>query len=477
VAYSFPPDFQRRVAARSLRVRLAPAVAGARRVGAWALRASIGVGLVASVALTAAALLTLAAAASSAGGDRDDRRGGGGRGTVRIDAFDVLRLVDLWYWFRPYPRYGVFANRVVQDGTGVDDPKAPMGTMEAAGSLLFGDGPPDPSWERRRWSAAASYISSRGGVVSPEELLPFVDVPGGEEGAGRLVAALAGSAAATGPDGGGLDPPDGAEAERAAAEAATAGWVTEALIRLGGEAAAFDDARTGARRVALVFPALQATAARAAASAAPAADVPAAPGGGLRVPPAIERDDAPLTRAAPAQRAGALALGAWNLLLVSGLSWSLRDPRLVLALRQGGGGPLLSVAATLLPALQALAVLFFAVPAVRGALLRRANRAAAARNAGRRAASRRLREDGGAARRARAASAAAALPGGLRSAATDDPRPELGGGRRAVTAEGEGAFVSDDPGRSPTADLELDDFDRRLRSRGKRTGGGGGRRN
>jgi len=44
-------------------------------------------------------------------------------------------------------------------------------------SFVFGDGDPNDGLEEKRWKMIGQYISSNGGVVTAEELAPFLDVP------------------------------------------------------------------------------------------------------------------------------------------------------------------------------------------------------------------------------------------------------------------------------------------------------------
>lgn len=52
-----------------------------------------------------------------------------------------------------------------------------MNFFENVFSFVFGDGDPNEGLEEVRWRAIGDTITSKGGVVSAEELAPFLDVP------------------------------------------------------------------------------------------------------------------------------------------------------------------------------------------------------------------------------------------------------------------------------------------------------------
>ena len=84
--YVFRPDFQQRITARSLALRLEPALAAAGQVASYVARVSFGTALITSIAVVYLALTTLAASNS-----RDDRnRRSGPAFNLYISPFDVL---------------------------------------------------------------------------------------------------------------------------------------------------------------------------------------------------------------------------------------------------------------------------------------------------------------------------------------------------------------------------------------------------
>jgi hypothetical protein len=52
-----------------------------------------------------------------------------------------------------------------------------MNFFESVFSFVFGDGDPNEGLEDLRWKSIGECISNKGGVVSAEELAPFLDVP------------------------------------------------------------------------------------------------------------------------------------------------------------------------------------------------------------------------------------------------------------------------------------------------------------
>ncbi|OAE19449.1 hypothetical protein AXG93_1040s1130 [Marchantia polymorpha subsp. ruderalis] len=55
--------------------------------------------------------------------------------------------------------------------------KGGMNFFESVFSFVFGDGDPNEGLEERRWKVIGDLISSKGGVVTAEELAPYLEVP------------------------------------------------------------------------------------------------------------------------------------------------------------------------------------------------------------------------------------------------------------------------------------------------------------
>ncbi|GBF97383.1 hypothetical protein Rsub_11030 [Raphidocelis subcapitata] len=306
VVYSFDRGFKAKLRNRSALQRLRPVLKKAQAVGAYLVRVAFGGALIASVLVV---WLAIAVLTSSRDGDRRDRGGGGyyGGGGYGGGGGIWLNPLDLWLWADP--SYARHTRERIDSGR-------EMNFVEGIFSWVFGDGDPNMTYQERRWRALGKHIQRLGGVVSAEEMAPFLDPP---ELPDRL------------PQG-----PNKYEDEA---------FVLPALLRFGGEP--FVDERGG---LLYRFPALQVG-----ASEAPAMQLRPQE---ARVP--LEREWE-FSAASPGQQAGAVALGAANIIGVIVLSSMLADPLTKLSLFRQGLGFVFG----LLPALQAYAAAFFAIPLVR----------------------------------------------------------------------------------------------------------------
>lgn len=375
VAYAFPRDFRAQLARKSLRVRAVPWLRRAEEAVAFLVRAAFGAALVASAALVWAAVAVL-----SSSSQRDDRRGGNGGGGIFSggggNGGGVYLWVDPLDWFLFWdPRYARRQRARADRGDR-------LSFLEAVFSFVFGDGDPNEGFSRRRWRALAAHVRRLGGVVSAEELAPFLDPPRLPRDArtGRLAVVEDGSSSSLGRYGG------------------DESFVLPALLQLNGEA--FVDEASG--RLLYRFPDLQATAAdEAEGSGGNGGGLFGAGGGGwfgggrgnsnstvVKVPVERQWD---FSVASPGQQAAALALGVANLVGVVILGGLLQDPVARLALVREGLGVVLSA----MPWLQAYAFAFFVIPLVRALVDARRNAAIVARNAARADAVELLREPPG----------------------------------------------------------------------------------
>lgn len=244
VAYAFRPGFSAALRARSLRERAAALAGPLRTLSLRAARVAFGLALVASVAVVALGLAAVAAEGGG-GGERDDgrddggrrRRRGGARGPsgvafgggspygygygygyaspgslfgspfFRFDLSDLIYLWDPFYQKRAAlyrdaflaPSRGARSARrrggKGGGGGGGGDRRdrdasceTPRGFLEAATSVVWGDGDPNADLSARRWSRVAEAIAARDGVVTAEELAPLLD--GGAGGEGEALEAL-----------------------------------------------------------------------------------------------------------------------------------------------------------------------------------------------------------------------------------------------------------------------------------------------
>lgn len=175
---------------------------------------------------------------------------------------------------------------------------------------MFGDGNPNADYEERRWRALGRYIQSRRGVVTAEEMAPYLDP-----------SLAASGSALPGPD---------------------ESFVLPALLKFGGEAFVDDNGQ-----LLYKFPSLQ--------KAVVQREVV-----GTRPQPQYE-NRWQMTSADPEQVAASIGLGLLNFVGVATLSYLVSDPATRMALVREGYAWIPG----LLPALSVYAAAFFGLPLVR----------------------------------------------------------------------------------------------------------------
>ncbi|KAK9809969.1 hypothetical protein WJX72_002793 [[Myrmecia] bisecta] len=320
VLYVLPSNFKAIISGRSWLLRVQPFLKSIKAGAEYLVRVSFGTTLIASVVMVWAAIIAIMSSSS----DRDDNRrrnnyGGGGYGYgngYSRGSGMYFNLTDLlWYW-DPY----YYRSRRMRMSSGEE-----MGFLESVFSFVFGDGDPNLTYDEQRWKLVGRFIQHRGGVVTAEELAPYLDVPKT------------------------FGDPDSDTVDEA--------FVVPALVRFGGSPEVDSDGNLLYR-----FPSLQRTA-RAQA-----------------VPPPGERAALESTwkfsSASAGQRFAAAALGAANLVGVVVLGSLLRDPQMQYRLAHSG----LAFVGGLFPLLQVYAGAFFAIPAIRWILNQQKNLAIQARN-------------------------------------------------------------------------------------------------
>ncbi|GFR50351.1 hypothetical protein Agub_g12560 [Astrephomene gubernaculifera] len=363
VVYGFAADFRTQLRNRSVQLRAAPLLRRAAAVVGYLTRVAFGTALVASVVVVWLAVLLLLSNAGRSD-DREDRGRGGmrwhGGGGVRM----FVDLTDLLFYMDPN-YYSARAQRAATGSDGNSSSSSSMSFPEAIFSFVFGEGDPNAGWEERRYRALGEAIRAKGGVVTAEEMAPFLDPP--------------------------APAPLPADPHTPYAPYPDESFVLPALIKFGGEPVADEQGRLLYR-----FPALQRTAVR-------------QTGRFFRQRQQREAEEAEelqeepweLTTASSGQVAAAVALGLLNLLGVALLGGLLADPRATYLLAAQGLGWLPG----LLAPLQLYAAAFFAIPGVRWLLNSRRNAAIEGRNEVRSRAAELLR--GGDVLQAAAAAAAA----------------------------------------------------------------------
>ncbi|WCJ20542.1 Iron-sulfur cluster biosynthesis family protein [Euphorbia peplus] len=167
VLYVFPKDYRSKLAGKSFRMKIEPLVDKAKSAAEYVIRVSFGTALIASIVIVYTTIIALLSSRS----EEDNRGRRGGRSYDSGFSF-YLNPTDLfWYWDPYYYR----RRQVKRD----DDGK--MNFIESIFSFVFGDGDPNQGIEEERWKLIGQYISSNGGVVTAEELAPYLDLQTSEQ--------------------------------------------------------------------------------------------------------------------------------------------------------------------------------------------------------------------------------------------------------------------------------------------------------
>lgn len=162
VLYVFPKDYRSKLAAKSFRMKIEPWAEKAKSAAEYLIRVSFGTTLVASIILVFTAILAILAS----GGSNEDSGSRRRRRSFDSDVMFYFSPTDLfWYWDRDYYR------RRPRQGNSEG-----MNFFESVFSFVFGDGDPNQGIEEERWKLIGEYIASNGGVVTAEELAPYLDV-------------------------------------------------------------------------------------------------------------------------------------------------------------------------------------------------------------------------------------------------------------------------------------------------------------
>ncbi|CAK9198693.1 unnamed protein product [Sphagnum troendelagicum] len=313
VLYVLPKDYRSNLGAKSLRLKLEPILDKVKGVAEYAIRVLFGTALLASILIVYSTIIVLL---SSGRSDDDNRGNRGGYQNQRYNnqGFSFyLSPADLfWYWDPYYYR----RSRSVKRSGG-------MNFFESVFSFVFGDGDPNEGLEDLRWKSIGECISNKGGVVSAEELAPFLDVP-----------------------------PYGEDTQT------DESFVLPVLLRFDGHPEVDDKGNILYR-----FPSLQRTAVdwlgrRKATSSEGLPNV------------YFSESQWNFSKASKVEQALVIGLGAFNLVGVIVLSGMLRDYSLVQQLRGSG---LIPFATKILPLLQAYTATFFAIPAFRWFALQQKN--------------------------------------------------------------------------------------------------------
>jgi hypothetical protein len=166
IAYVFPKNLQGILLSKSWRLRLQAVWNRIWRVLFYLIRISFGIVLILSLVLivVAISILVIAASSSREGNDRDGGFGGGGGGMVFFPR--IWFGPDIFWFFDP--DYGRRPRRQPKGRDGE------MNFLEAVFSFLFGDGDPNADLEDRRWQSIATVIRANHGVVTAEQVAPYL---------------------------------------------------------------------------------------------------------------------------------------------------------------------------------------------------------------------------------------------------------------------------------------------------------------
>lgn len=330
VVYSFSRDFKSAIRNKSISLQAKPILAKAQETALFLIRVTFGTTLLVSILITFLAITIVMST-----GQRDDRdnRGGGMGGGFRMP-------LDMFFFWGPSSR----------PSYAYEDPSA-MSFPEAIFSFVFGDGDPNEEYDEQRWRALGRYIQARNGVVTAEEMAPYLTPKGGteESGAGAF---------------------DNSES-----------FVLPCLIKFGGEPFVDEDGQLLYR-----FPSLQ----KAVLQREVLGRRSAAYGAGDELPQPQYEQPWELTSATAGQLAGTVGLGILNVVGVATLGSLVADPQMRMALFREGYGWILAI----LPFLNTYAAAFFGIPAFRWIRNTLLNRGIDARNDAREAAALLLRAPG-----------------------------------------------------------------------------------
>ncbi|KAK6944058.1 hypothetical protein RJ641_025160 [Dillenia turbinata] len=161
VLYVFPKDYRAKLAAKSFRIKIEPLFEKAKLAAEYLVRVSFGTALIASIVIVYTTIIALLSSRS----DEDSRGRRGGRSYDSGFTFYLSPSDLFWYWDPYY--YRRRQRRTDDEG---------MNFIESVFSFVFGDGDPNQGIEEERWKLIGEYITSNGGVVTAEELAPYLDI-------------------------------------------------------------------------------------------------------------------------------------------------------------------------------------------------------------------------------------------------------------------------------------------------------------
>ncbi|KAK3279533.1 hypothetical protein CYMTET_12588 [Cymbomonas tetramitiformis] len=167
VLYTFPDDVTGTLRNKSFRLRIEPVLQQALEVGSWGLRVSFGLVLIVSIILVFTTIFILLSSKSD-----DDSDSSSSSDSSSLSSSSSSSSGSSWgsSWYYYDDSFIWLRRDYYYEET------RRMGFLEAVFSFVFGDGNPNRSLDDARWSAVGQLIEDCGGVVTAEQLAPFLDL-------------------------------------------------------------------------------------------------------------------------------------------------------------------------------------------------------------------------------------------------------------------------------------------------------------
>ncbi|KAK1428777.1 hypothetical protein QVD17_17617 [Tagetes erecta] len=151
ILYVFPEDYRLKLASKSFWIKTEPYLEKAKSGAEYLVRVTFGTALIASILIVFTTIIAILTSSSDHSFD------------LLVSSFPSPSEL-FWYWDPYYHR-----RRFQNEDSG-------MNFIEPVFSFVFGDGDPNEGIEEQRWKMIGQYIGSNNGVVTAEELAPYLDV-------------------------------------------------------------------------------------------------------------------------------------------------------------------------------------------------------------------------------------------------------------------------------------------------------------
>ncbi|AFY69673.1 hypothetical protein Pse7367_1381 [Thalassoporum mexicanum PCC 7367] len=169
LAFEFDRSFKNTLLARSFKLRLQEWLSKVWKWLFYLFRVSFGILLIVAIVIVVLAIIVAWQVLSRSG---DNNNGGGRRRSSRgggMNFFFFPRFYPWDFWAVFDPNYYRPSRRRVRSAE-----QDEMGYLESVYSFLFGDGDPNYDLEERKWQSIASIIRKHDGVVTAEQITPFL---------------------------------------------------------------------------------------------------------------------------------------------------------------------------------------------------------------------------------------------------------------------------------------------------------------